>query len=185
MGYRVAARVAHLVFASLLLYLLPLDGCSSLPVVAPRLVVGYQFHALHVGCQIVAGVLHIGAYTQLLLRLCVVQPVLSLNVVGLLFLGVEGRVEQADFAVLREVARQSGSAKQRAEDVALLTVEVHLEGLHVLHRAKRCLAVCGLEVIVVFRDVADDVQRPPLVRLVSDVRLVVEEVGAIFAFRLH
>ena len=111
MGYRVAARVAHLVFASLLLYLLPLDGRASLPVVAPRLVVGYQFHALHVGCQIVAGVLHIGAHTQLLLRLCVVQPVLSLNVVGLLFLGVEGRVEQADFAVLREVARQSGSAK--------------------------------------------------------------------------
>ena len=101
--------------------------------------------------------LHISAHAQLVLCLCVVQPVLSLNVVGLLFLGVEGRVEQADFAVGIKRARQAGGAEQRAEDIALLTVEVHLEGLHVLHRAKRCLAVCGLEVIVVFRDVADDV----------------------------
>ena len=71
----------------------------------------HQFEALHVGSQVVAGMLHVGAYTEVLGRLGIVEPVLSLNVVGLLFLGVEGRVEQADFAVLREVARQSGSAK--------------------------------------------------------------------------
>ena len=152
---------------------------------ASRLVTAHQFQTLHVGCQVVAGVLHIGSHTQLLLCLCVVQPVLSLDVVGLLFLGVESGVEQAHLAVLREVARQSGGGEECAEDIALLTVKIHLEGLHVLHGAKRCLAVCGLEVIVVFRDVANDVQRPALVGLIGDIGLVVEEVRAVFTFRLQ
>ena len=56
----------------------------------------HQFQALHIGSQIVACVLHIGAYAQLLLSICVIQPVLSLNVKGFLFLCMEGRCQQFD-----------------------------------------------------------------------------------------
>ena len=128
---------------------------------------------------------HVGTYAQLLLCLCVVQPVLSLNVVRLLFFGVENRIQQTDLAVLAEVACQSGCGEERAENVALFSVEVHLKGSYVLHRTKRGLAVRGLEVVVVLRDVADNIQRPPLVGLVGDVGLIVQEVRSVFAFSLQ
>ena len=76
-------------------------------------------------------------------------------------------------------------AEEGSEDVALLSVEVHLEGAHVLHGAKRGLAVAGLEVVVVLGDVADEVDGPALVGTERDVGLIVEEIGAVFSFRLQ
>ena len=90
MGDVVAAGVAHFVLAAVLGDFLPFHGDSSLNVVALHLVVEQKFETLHVGSQIVAGMLHIAAHAKVLLCLCIVEPVLALNVVGFLLLGVEG-----------------------------------------------------------------------------------------------
>ena len=90
-GNAVSAGVAHLIFAGLLLYLLPLEGETCLHVVLLGFVVRHQLDALHVCRQVVACMFHVSSHTQLLLCLCVVQPILSLNIIRLLFLRVEGR----------------------------------------------------------------------------------------------
>ena len=103
-------------------------------------------------------------------------------VVGLLLLGVEGGGKEADAGLLGKYTTQPYRAEQRAEDILLLTVEVDLERLHVLHSAKRRLTVRRTEVIVVFRNITYQVQRPALVGLVGDIGLVVQEVRTVFAF---
>ena len=89
-GNAVSAGVAHLIFTGLLLYLLPFEGKSCLYVVLLRFMVRHQLDALHVCRQVVACMFHVSSHTQLLLCLCVVQPILSLNIIRLLLLRVEG-----------------------------------------------------------------------------------------------
>ena len=95
--------------------LFPLHGQARLPVVLAGLVVQHQLGTDDVGSQVVAGVFHIGAYAKLFLCLGIVQPVLTLNVVRLLFLGVEGRSQEADLCLLREVTGKSYCTEQCAE----------------------------------------------------------------------
>ena len=141
MGDAVAAGVAHLVFPGLFLYLLKLHGNASLYLVLLHLVISHEFDALHVSSQIVAGMFHVGSHAQVLLCLCVVQPVLSLYVVGFLLFCMESRCQQANLRVGRQHSLYAEGAEECAEDVSLLSVEVHFEMLDVLHRAERRLSV--------------------------------------------
>ena len=185
MGDGIAAGVAHLIFARVLLHVFELVAQASLDVVAFHLVVHDHFQALHVARQIVACVLHIGAYAQVVVGLGVGEPVLSLDVEGLLLLGVEGRCQQFQRGALVEFAGDGERAEIGAEDILLLTVKVDLERLHVLQRSEGGLAVGGLEVVVVFRDVADEVNGPSLVGMITQIGLIVEEVGLVFALGLQ
>ena len=184
-GHRVARRVAHFVLAVVLGDLFHSVGDARLHVVLAGFLVEHQLYALHVGFQIVSCVLHIGAHTEVLTGFCLCEPVLSLNVVGFLLLGIEGRRDEREVGVLGQVSGDVERAKEGAEQVALPTVEIDAEGLHVLHRAKLGLAVFGLEVVVVVRNVADEVDGPALVGLPGQVGLVVEEVRIVFALGLQ
>ena len=150
-----------------------------------RLVLEEQFCACHIGLQIVACMLEIGAHPQVLacLRLC--EPVLSLNVVGLLLFCVEGRCYERQRGLVGEMARYVERAEECAEDVFLLTVEIDAERLHALHRSKLCLAVRWLKVVMVVGDVAHQAYCPSLVGRVDEVRLIVEVAGLVFALRLQ
>ena len=86
----VTAGVAHLVFLRGLLDMFGLIGDARLDIVVACTVGGHELQTYHVGSQVVAGMFHIGAYTQILARLCVVQPVLAEDIVRLLLFGVEG-----------------------------------------------------------------------------------------------
>ena len=103
-----------------------------------RLVVGNHFHACHLGCEIVACMLHIGTHSQVLAGVGVVEPVLSLYVIGLLLLAVERRCKQRHFGLTlcAEHAADGQVAEEGSEYVLLLTVEIYLERLHVLHCAE-------------------------------------------------
>ena len=183
--YGVAAGVAHLVLAAVLLDVFPLHGDPRLQVVVVPAFVSHQLHALYVSPQVVAGVLHVSADTQVLRRLRVVEPVLALNVVGLLLLGVEGRRQQFYCGGVAEVAGYGEGAEVGAEDVALLSVEVDLERLHVLHRAEVRLPVLGVEVVMVAGDVTDEVDGPAAAGRPAHVCLVVPEAGVVLARRLQ
>ena len=135
-GDGVSAGVSHFVFPRVLADFFPFHGESGFNVVLLHLVVQHQLQALYVGFQVVAGMFHIGSHPQLFLCLCVVQPVLSHDVEGFLFLGVECRPQQRQLRLFREGALDSERAEECAEDILLLSVEIHLESLYVLHRAK-------------------------------------------------
>ena len=74
---------------------------------------------------------------------------MTLNVVGLLLLGVEGRCNELNGGGVREVPGDGEGAEVGTEDIFLLTVEVDLERLDVLHGAETGLAVLGFELVTV------------------------------------
>ena len=127
----------------------------------------------------------IGSYTQVLRGLGLVEPVLSLDIIFLLFLGIEGTTQQRDAGVVGDVACDAEGSEVGEEAVFFLSVKEHLEALHVLHRSESGLAVGWLEVVMIIRDVADEVQFPALVGLIAQICLVVEIVWLILALGLH
>ena len=185
MGHAVAAGVSHLVFARLLLNLLELECNSRLNVMLLCLVVEHEFHASHGCVKIVSGMFHVGSHAEVLagLRLC--EPVLSLNVVGLLFASLECRAYERELRFLSEVASDAQRAEECAEEVFLFAVEIHLERLDILHRSEVCLSVFWLEVVVVVRDVPDEVDGPSLIWLVTQICLVVYECRVVFSLCLE
>ena len=74
--------------------MLGLVGYARLKVVMAGFVVAHELETHYVGSQVVAGVLHIGTHAETLLCLCVREPVLACDVVGLLFLAVESGCQE-------------------------------------------------------------------------------------------
>ncbi len=149
------------------------------------LVLYHQFQTFHIGSQIVACMLHVCSYTEVYICLCIVKPILPLCIVCLLFLGIKCRCQQRHCSTVAKMARDAQCTEICAEDVLLLTVKVYSERLHVLHRSERRLAIGRLEVVVIFRYVTDKIHRPPTVRFITEIRLVIKEVGLILAFCLQ
>lgn len=84
----------------------------------------------------------------------------------------------------RQVVGNGKVSEKCLEPVFLLSVEIHLEGLGVLQRTKRCLAVFRLELIVVVGDVAYKLKEPSLRRLVGQVGLIVQERRLVLSLRV-
>ena len=89
MRYAVVAGVAHLVFHGVLRYLLFLEGERSLNVMLFILGLEQQLCAFHMSLKIIAGMLKVSAYTKILARLSLCEPVLTLNVILFLLSCVE------------------------------------------------------------------------------------------------
>ena len=85
----VACRVAHFIFTAVLLDVFHPVGRTGEYLMFLCLVTESEFERLHVGCQIVAGMFHVGPDTEVLARFRLCQPILSLYVVALLLFGVE------------------------------------------------------------------------------------------------
>ena len=147
-----------------------------------HLVLHHQFEVLYIGCQVVARVLHVCAYSEIGAHLRVVEPVLALRVISFLLFCVKCRCKQRQGCVRPEMARYAERAEQGPEYVFLASVEIYAERFYVFQRSERCLTVCGSEVVVVFRYVAYQVDRPPLVWPVTYVSLIIEEVRVILSF---
>ena len=171
----IARRVAHLILHAALLHIFVLQRDGTFHVVAARLVLHHELHALHRRIQVVARMFEERAHAQALSAVGLRQPVLALNVEPFLLTRGVGRCEQRQMGVRGEVARDGEVAKIGAEEVFLPTVEVHHERHHVLLCTVVGGAVMGCEVIVVVGDVSDEVDGPALVGLVAQVGLVVEE----------
>ena len=85
----VLARVAHLVLHRVLVDMLPFVCESRLNVVLLLLCLEQQLGTFYVRLKIVARMLEVGAYAQVLARLGLCEPVLTLYVVLLLLARVE------------------------------------------------------------------------------------------------
>ena len=70
---------------------------------------------------------------------------------------MESGAEQFDTGIGRQVAGNRERAEQCAEDVALLSVKIDFEVLDILHCSERCLAVRGLEIVVVLRNITNEI----------------------------
>ena len=185
MWHAVAGAVAHFVFHRVLRYVFFLIGEGCFHLVVLRLVSEHQLGTQYTGCQIVACMLKVGANTQILTRLGLVEPVLALNVVFLLFLGIEGTSYQRQVGLRTEVARDAKSSEVGDEAVFLVSVKIHLETLHILHRSKGGLSVFGLKVVMVVGYVAYEVEFPSLVGSITQIGLVVEVFGLVLTLGFH
>ena len=181
----VSAGVTTFPFARVLLDALVLPGnAGKQGVVSATQVVG-EFQALRAAGEQVAGVFHIGSHSQLVVAVGLVEPVLTLDVVGLAFLGRECRESQREVRPIVEASREFRRTEYRAEEVLLLTVEVHAERLYVLHRSEARLAVLRHKVVVVLGDVSNHVECPVAGRRPREIGLIVEEAGTIFTLRFQ
>ena len=71
--------------------------------------------------------LHIGTHAQVLTRLGLSKPVLTLNVVPFLLIGVERGVYQRQMGVVGDMTGDIQSTEIRAEEVLLPSVEIDAE----------------------------------------------------------
>ena len=182
--HAVAAAVAILPFVRVLAHLLVLPSETGLHLVTTLSQVVGELHGLHRGVEVVAGVLHVGTDAELLVAVRLVEPVLALDIVGLLLAVVEGGCGKADGTRFPKSACCPNGAEEGAELVFLLTVEIDFEGLHILQRAEVRLAVGRGEVVVVAVDIDDGVEGPVLRGCPSHIGLIVEEVGLVLALCL-
>ena len=148
-GDRVAAGVAHLVFLSVFFDVFDLVGQSCLEVVTACLMSAYEFETHHIGCQVIAGMFHIGTNTEIVLRLCVVEPILPHDIIGLFLLRVEGGCHEFYAGRIAELTGDTNGAEEGAEQILFLAVEIDLKRLDICQCAETCLAVFGVEIIVV------------------------------------
>ena len=66
-----------------------------------------------------------------------------------------------------------------------MSVKIHLETLHILHRSKGGLSVFGLKVVMVVGYVAYEVEFPSLVGSITQIGLVVEVFGLVLTLGFH
>ena len=128
---------------------------------------------------------HVGGHVELCLLQGVVQPVLSLYVVGLALLRVEGAERGCQPRALSRAALELQRAVEGAEEVLFVSVEVHLEFVRLVHRAELRLAVFRREAVFVVGDVADHADLPGFAQLPVEVHLVVYESGRVFTLRVE
>ena len=184
-GNAVSGRIAHLVFDGILFDMFPFQGDSRLHVVLLYLVAQHQLGAHHTGCEVVAGMLEIGSHAQVFRCFGLVEPVLSLNVVFLLFLGVEGTSQERETGVPGDVPGDAEGSEIGEEAVFLMSVEEYSETLHVLHRSERSFAVGRFEVVMIVRDISYEVYLPSLVGLIAQIGLIVKIIRLVFSLCLQ
>ena len=124
--------------------------------------------------------LKVGAHTEVLRGFRLVEPVLSLDVVLLLLLGVEGATEERNVRLVGDVAGDAQGAEVGEEAVFLVTIEIDTETLHVLLCSEGRLTVFRREVVMVVRDVADEIYLPSLVGRITQIGLIIQEVWLVF-----
>ena len=90
----ITRRITIFVFGRVLLDALKLIGHSSLNLMLASTMLHHQLQTLHVSVEIVTRMLHIRTHTEVFRRLCLCQPVLSLNVITLLLFRCESRCEE-------------------------------------------------------------------------------------------
>ena len=81
--------------------------------------------------------------------------------------------------------RESGSAEKCAKRITLLSIEINLERTRIKHRTIARFAVVGDEIIVIVCHIPQHVERPLLRRSPRHHQLIVEEVRAVFSFRVE
>ena len=180
----VACRVAHFVFDRVLLDALTLIGDGCLPVVMVVVVASHELHALHVGLQIVSGMLEEGTHTEVLAGLGLCEPVLPLYVVFLLFSRVECRRDERERRAVGQVMGDAEGTEERAEKVFFLSIEIDAERFDVLHGTEAGFPIFGFKVIVIVGNVSDKVDAPFRVGLITQIGLVVNKRRLVFAFGL-
>lgn len=132
------------------------------------------------GCEIVACMFEIGSNTQILRGFCLVEPVLSLNIVFLLFFAIEGTSQDRKTGLVGDVAGDAECTEVGEETVFFLSVEIDSETLYVLLGSECCLSVVGNKVVMVVGDISDEIYLPSLVGTIAQVCLVVEEIRLVF-----
>ncbi len=75
----------------------------------------------------------------------------------------------------------ANSAEKGAEQILLLTVEIDLERLDICQCTKARLAVFGLEVVMVIRDISDEINCPSIIGFVTDICLIIKKVRMILS----
>ena len=85
----VTAAVSVFPFPTVLFYVLVFPADACLQVVRERLVLVGQVQCLHVAVQEIPGMFHVASYAQLLIAVCLVEPILALYVVRLLLFCAE------------------------------------------------------------------------------------------------
>ena len=179
-GQGIAHRIAHLPLAGIFLDALPLPFHAGLHGVPLETRAEFQSRVEHIGPQAVAGMLHISAHAEIVGRNGIFEPVFAADVVGFLFARGERRALQGEEGFRVEMMRERGRAEERSESVLLLAVEIDLERFGIFHRAELRFALLGHEVVAVVTNVAEHVERPPLVGPPREERLPVDKVRAVF-----
>ena len=128
------------------------------------------------GGEIVACMFEIGSNAQIFRGFCLVKPVLSLNVVFLLFLTIEGTSQNRKTGLVGNVAGDAERTEVGEETVFLLSVKIDSETLYVLLGSECCLSVVRNKVVMVVGDISDEIYLPSLVGTIAQVCLVVEEI---------
>ena len=66
-------------------------------------------------------------------------------------------------------------AGERSEEVTLLTVEINAERLDIFQRAKACLAVLGLETVMIVGYVSEKINAPAFVWRKRQICLIIKK----------
>ena len=83
------------------------------------------------------------------------------------------------------MAGDAQRAEISKETILLLTVKIDTEILHVSLRTESGFAVFWLKVIVIVRDIANEIYLPILCGLIGQVSLVIQKVGPVFTMGIH
>ena len=150
-----------------------------------HLVLEHQFGTHHASRKIVSGMFEIGTYTQVFWGFGLIEPILTLNVIFLLFLGVESAAQKRETCVGGKLAGNAECTEVGEEAVFFLTVKIYSEALYVFHCSELRFSVFRFEVVVIIRDVAYEVKLPAFVGLVTQICLIVQIVWLVFAFGFH
>ena len=88
---------------------------------------------------------------------------------------------QRHACLVRYIAPYGHGAEIRTEQILLLTVEIHPERLYVVLRAKCCLTVCRIEIILRLRYVAYQLYLPSFVWREGQICLIIYETWIILS----
>ena len=81
--------------------------------------------------------------------------------------------------------RESSCAEKYAKRITLLSIEINLERTRIKHRTIARFAVVGDEIIVIVRHIPQHIKRPLLGWSPRHHQLIVEEIRAVFSFRVE
>ena len=172
----IASAVSHLVFYRIFRDMFLLIGICHFDVMFFCLVFQDGLGTQDAGGEIVACMFEIGSNAQIFRGFCLVKPVLSLNVVFLLFLTIEGTSQNRKTGLVGNVAGDAERTEVGEETVFLLSVKIDSETLYVLLGSECCLSVVRKKVVMVVGDISDEIYLPSLVGTIAQVCLVVEEI---------
>ena len=100
----IASAVSHLVFYRIFRDMFLLIGICHFDVMLFGLVFQDGFGTQDAGCEIVACMFEIGSNTQIFRGFGLIEPVLSLNIIFLLFLAIEGTSQDRKTGLVGDVA---------------------------------------------------------------------------------